>query len=61
MKSVTPFILKHRDQVEPKVRDIRDSELSSISGGGIRQPDNPCGCDTMTSTPDSDGGDDGQD
>ena len=56
MESIKPFILKHRDKNEPSLRELRDSELPGIAGGG-----QPCGCDTITSTPNSDGGDDGQD
>lgn len=54
-----PFILNLHDQESPKIRLLREEELSSVAGGNEcpREDEIP----TMTVTPNGDGGDDGCD
>ncbi len=53
-----PFILKQHEKDFAKVRELRDSELAEVGGG--RETKIPK-LNTMTVTPDGDGGDDGTD
>lgn len=55
--SKQPFILDLHDEVYPRIRRLRDEELRSVGGGA--QAGN-C-LNTVTVTPDHDGGDDGPD
>jgi hypothetical protein len=52
-----PFILKQHDKDYAKVRELRADELERISGTKEKIPK----LNTMTVTPDGDGGDDGTD
>jgi bacteriocin-like protein len=49
-----PFILKQQEKDFAKVRELRDNELKSVSGGDYK-------LNTVTVTPNGDGGDDGRD
>ncbi len=54
--SKQPFLLDLHDEVYPRIRALRDEELARVGGGA------PSGClNTVTVTPDCDGGDDGPD
>jgi hypothetical protein len=50
-----PFILKQHEKDFAKVRELRASELGLVSGGLNTK------LNTVTVTPDGDGGDDGKD
>lgn len=50
-----PFVLKQHEKDVKKVRELRADELESVSGGMIKK------LNTVTVTPNSDGGDDGAD
>ncbi|RMF70331.1 MAG: hypothetical protein D6740_08460 [Alphaproteobacteria bacterium] len=55
--SKQPFLLDLHDEVYPRIRALRDEELARVGGG--RESG---GClNTVTVTPDGDGGDDGPD
>lgn len=49
-----PFILKQHDKDFAKLRELRDNELKFVAGGIPK-------LNTMTVTPNGDGGDDGRD
>ena len=49
-----PFILKQHDRDFAKLRELRESDLKLASGGSMK-------LNTVTVTPNSDGGDDGRD
>ena len=51
-----PFILKQHEKDFAKVRELRASELILVSGSLVEEKLN-----TVTSTPNGDGGDDGKD
>lgn len=48
-----PFVLKQHDKDFAKLRELRDSDLRFVAGGSK--------LNTVTVTPNSDGGDDGRD
>jgi len=51
-----PFILKQHEKDFAKVRELRVSELAHVAGGMVEDKLN-----TVTVTPNGDGGDDGKD
>jgi len=53
-----PFILKQHEKDFAKQRELRASELARVSGGVV---DPITKLNTVTVTPNGDGGDDGQD
>lgn len=53
-----PFILKQHEKDFAKVRELRAIELAHVAGGIVQVVDK---LNTVTVTPDGDGGDDGQD
>ena len=55
-KAMKPFVLKQHDKDFASVRALREEELSSVSGGV-----KPTKLNTVTATPNGDGGDDGAD
>lgn len=57
-----PFILSQHEKADPAVRELRETELQHVSGGvaRLRQRD-PIKLNTVTVTPNHDGGDDGTD
>ena len=52
-----PFILKQHEKDFAKLRELRASELTLVSGGLVENVK----LNTVTVTPDGDGGDDGKD
>ena len=55
-----PFILKQHEKDFQKVRELREDELESVSGGMVDALVDEK-LNTVTVTPNSDGGDDGAD
>ncbi len=55
--SKQPFILDLHDEIYPQIRRLRDEELHRVGGGAQARK---C-LNTITVTPDYDGGDDGPD
>lgn len=55
-----PFILSQHEKADPAVRELREAELQHVSGGraSLRKDTK---LNTVTVTPNSDGGDDGSD
>jgi hypothetical protein len=52
-----PFVLKQHERDFARLRALRESELELVSGGQQK----PIKLNTITVTPDGDGGDDGKD
>ena len=61
-----PFVMKQHEKDHGALRELREHELEAVSGGQIRAgvgltPQKPIRLNTVTITPNADGGDDGCD
>ncbi|MGN6514099.1 MAG: hypothetical protein ACTHKZ_11095 [Lysobacteraceae bacterium] len=56
-----PFVLKQHDKDYSALRELRDEELQAVAGGMAAARRKTTKLNTVTVTPNGDGGDDGQD
>ena len=60
-----PFVMKLHEQDHGELRELREHELEAVTGGRLSnvglQPQEPIRLNTVTVTPNGDGGDDGCD